>query len=340
MCCCLGAETSLTSGIGRLTLACIVDRLGLGRGGASMTEQLTGSAKGEGGVWQKFLEGQPRWIPNTCFAVASGLGVIIGVTINWWSIPVAVLLVLTLFFATGVARAHDSADKREIKAQEDAVKREKRLSDLLLAEAEATYRNQTIWLLRDQLTAAIWWVAEAVAEPEPRKRSRLNTAARTSILNCAVNIVGQSAQLGTRANLFRLHQIGDEWTMELEEGGFAGRGEKSRRTFKLGDTTMTATLANRARFEPDADDEDLPYRTYMTHPVSLGQDRIYGALTVDCLNTGELEKEVDAPRMAVLAGLLAITYQCEDDDEHGSPSVNEGKVASSPSDPDALWEWN
>ena len=56
---------------------------------------------------------------------------------------------------------------------------------------------------------------------------------------------------------------------------------------------------------------DLPYETFLTYPVSIDRDRIHGVLTVDCVHEGELNELDDVPPMAVLASLLAMTYECE-----------------------------
>jgi hypothetical protein len=75
-------------------------------------------------------------------------------------------------------------------------------------------------------------------------------------------------------------------------------------------------MANQWKFVGSIDEEtiekeQLPYKTYLTHPVSIGVAHIYGVLTVDCLEVADLDPVVDIPMVAVLSTLIALTYQCE-----------------------------
>lgn len=76
----------------------------------------------------------------------------------------------------------------------------------------------------------------------------------------------------------------------------------------------------------------------MSAAIALGTTQVYGALTVDCLNPGELEKEVDTPRMAILAGLLAITYACDTPRNHDPSTTKPTTVGSSPRVDHSVWD--
>jgi len=97
---------------------------------------------------------------------------------------------------------------------------------------------------------------------------------------------------------------------------FYGRGDQSQRVFTAGNDIYDRTLANQYKFVSSINsetvvEEGLPYRTYLTHPVSIGPDHVFGVLTVDSLKEGDLDEVVDIPMVAVLSSLIALTYQCE-----------------------------
>lgn len=105
--------------------------------------------------------------------------------------------------------------------------------------------------------------------------------------------------------------------MALEPGMFYGRGEPSTRVFRKGDTIYDHTMDNKWTFVREIPlatieaEGGLAYRRYVTHPVSIGQGRIFGVLTVDGIEAGDLDRVVDVPMIAVLSSLVALTYQFE-----------------------------
>jgi hypothetical protein len=163
----------------------------------------------------------------------------------------------------------------------------------------------------------IQMVAEAVAVPDRTLRLQRTNAARAALIAATANLVGRSTAAGTvRANLF-------EWSddshsmMVLAPGGFAGKGIRSDRTFQPGDRTFDLAMVEQSRFvrsvkdDPLVNEQNLPYETFLTFPVSIGRSRIHGVLTADSTKTGDLDSAEDLPMMAILTALLAITYECQ-----------------------------
>lgn len=183
-----------------------------------------------------------------------------------------------------------------------------------LAALKRDHRAETQNLIGNQLHSLAQLVAEAVATENRVERCALARAARTALIFAAAHLVGESA-LGTRANLFRLSEGRTE--MQLEVGGFAGRGERSTRIFAEGDKTFDLTMQEKGRFVKSANEEvtdpehRLPYETFLTYPVSIGRDRIIGVLTVDSLRSGDIDEQRDMPIMALLSAFIATTYECE-----------------------------
>jgi hypothetical protein len=172
-------------------------------------------------------------------------------------------------------------------------------------------------LLGNQLTYLIQVVAEAVAEPDRASRLQRTSAARAALIAATANLVGRKTAAGTvRANLF-------EWSdnahskMVLAPGGFAGRGIRSSRIFEKGDRTFDLAMSEASRFVPSVKDDpvvaeqNLPYETFLTFPVSIGRSRVHGILTADSTRTGDLDSAEDLPMMAILTALMAITYECQ-----------------------------
>lgn len=191
---------------------------------------------------------------------------------------------------------------------------ERRRQERWIRDAEASHRQSLRSLLGDQLHNLLHVVAEAVSTAEVAERKTLAQSARMAIISAAANLVGQKAEHGTRANLFK-------WdphlqVMKLAPMGFSGRGQRSERVFRPGDETYDATMKRKGTFEPSVGDDDeterstLGYETYITYPVHV-PNQIHGVLTVDCLHKGELVEDDDVAMMSVLACLIAITYECE-----------------------------
>lgn len=195
----------------------------------------------------------------------------------------------------------------------------KRLHDQRQVDA-ATAKERFLYtnVIGHDLRYLIHVVAEAASTEDRPQRQALAAIARQSIICATSKMVGRDATEGTRANLFRLSGAPGSRVMTLEPNGFYGRGDVSHRIYRedAGDVTFDRTMENKVRFVPSVQDEygsslGLPYETFLTHPVSIGSERILGVLTVDCLKTGQLDEDLDVPVMAVLSTLIAITYECE-----------------------------
>lgn len=251
------------------------------------------------------MSNAPGWIAPTLFGLSSLSGALIGLPPGWWKLIPVVVLVVAFLAAGAILHARERKEANEIQRRDEWI-----------AQAEAEYKATMSTLLGDNLHNMLYMVAEAVSTPDAGARRRAARLARQTIICGAANLVGAKAAGGTRANLFRLDVTTGSPKMELEPGAFFGRGDMSGRRFAEDDETMKDTLANKARFiesvsEQCDGDESLLYETFLTHPVSVGPSVIHGALMVDCLKTGDLEEDIDRPLMAVLADLIAITYECE-----------------------------
>ncbi|OZD01966.1 hypothetical protein CH275_17980 [Rhodococcus sp. 06-235-1A] len=177
--------------------------------------------------------------------------------------------------------------------------------------ALATERYQ---LLDKDLSPLLQLLAEAVATQDPGLRSQYCARVRQGVVAAASVIVAPAAATGTRANLFRRN--GDE--MILEPGCFAGRGDKSTRTFKKSHETSRQTMKNKYRFVEEVDDASLIYKTYLTYPVAATDTEIFGVLTVDCMEVGDLSKR-DIPAMCVLSAIAAASYALDAASMSGTP---------------------
>ena len=211
--------------------------------------------------------------------------------VGWIVAGVAVLL-----FAIGSTVIRERLRKRREAA--DVVDR-----------ANASRRRYQI--LDKELSPLLQLLAETMATSDESVRKSLAESLRHSVVSAAASLVGENVTMGTRANLFRLHDESGERTMKLEPACFSGRGDKSRRVFTDADETMRETMRNKYRFVERVADTSLKYETYLTYPVSSTDDRIHGVLTVDCLRSGDLSEEDDVPAMRVLAAIAACAYECE-----------------------------
>jgi hypothetical protein len=168
-------------------------------------------------------------------------------------------------------------------------------------------------VLYEDLQLMIHVVAEAFIERSTERRGAAARAARKTIVCAASKMMGKSTS-DTRANLFRLSA--DKTQMVLEDDMWFGRRDKSHRVFTRQDDVFKLTMDNKLKFVNRLPDdvvaaEQLVYRTYMTHPVSIGGRQIYGVLTVDSLREDDLDLAVDLPVAAVLSVLIAMTFVCE-----------------------------
>jgi hypothetical protein len=243
----------------------------------------------------------PEWA-SASLAVASGLarrdsGISQGNATGWWIVGLVFFAVLAILIAA--ARSGE-----RLRAQN------------LVMRVERDLNEDRQNLLGNQLTCLIQLVAEAVAEGDKTLRLQRTNAARAALIAATANLVGRRTAAGTvRANLFELSE--DRQSMVLAPGGFAGRGIRSVRKFVAGDPTFEATMVEQSRFVRSVKDElvgseqNLPYETFLTFPVSIGRSRIHGVLTADSTKTGDLDSAEDVPMMGILTALLTITYECQ-----------------------------
>lgn len=185
--------------------------------------------------------------------------------------------------------------------------------DRRIENLKALHSKELQRLLGFDLVNLLTVIGEVLPERDPVQRQVLASNARKTAVWCAAKLIGKTASVGTRANLFRLNSERTE--MRLEPGAFAGRGDRSYRVFTNADDTFTQIMANDYVFVESVSEEEVQkqrptrYSTYIAHPVSIGPDRIYGALTVDCPNAGDLDEDIDVPKLAVFANLIAATYE-------------------------------
>lgn len=265
--------------------------------------------------WPRWMAKLPEVVVGALFGLSGLLSAFIGFAQSWKQILLIGLTIAGYLAAVLISCARHKAASF-LEQQREALRIDQ---EDWIDRAEREHAEVLRTLLGEELHNLIHVVAEAVATEDPGARRNSAGSARQSIVCAAANMVGRNATSGTRANLFRLSgEIGDR-QMTLEPNRHFGRGDISHRVFEESnpdDKTFRSTIKNKLRFMPsvtdDPDiDEDLPYDTFLTHPVSVGRERIHGALTVDCLEAGQLTEEDDGPMMAVLSTLIAITYECE-----------------------------
>jgi hypothetical protein len=250
-------------------------------------------------------------LANGCFGALAGLTQQGG----WRSLWIVLLLVS--FGACGILGW--SYHRQRLIREFEAAKLQTSL-DSLRSTVTEEYQKDLAYLLDDRLKLLVYLVADAVCQASKPERTKRAIAARSSILHTTGDVVGRAAPQGnTRVNLFQLcrDEMGKQ-IMKAPPGlSTAGRGDQSIREFKEDSETMKMTLRREPRFVPttngvDENGKPIKYGTYLTHPVSAGtRQQIWGALTVDCLNSGDLQPMVDVPMMAILSTLIAMTYRCE-----------------------------
>lgn len=237
-------------------------------------------------------------------------------------ITCAVILVLVFLGVAASRERLKALTKRETDDEIETLRQrvaglEQQVSSVAVRVAEE-WKEDLEWIIKDRLGTLLHLVAETFAEPARSERLRKARETRMAILTTASEIVGRAAVRGTRANLFLLKTDSDGMEyLELAPSGFYGRGDRSTRRFLHNSPTLEATLSGQTRFVEDTggvDDDtgaSLEYETYMTHPVREGTGTIYGALTVDCKSTGDLNERIDLPLMSVLSVMIALTYRAE-----------------------------
>jgi hypothetical protein len=253
----------------------------------------------EGARFPRWMRQCPDWVIAALTLAAGFTGLFTSIVGGLWRVIWFVVTAGLMLAAASIAIARDG---------------ERRRQERWIKDAEASHRESLRALLGHQLHNLLHVVAEAVSAGEVTERRMLAQSARVAILAAAANLVGQKAEHGTRANLFKLDH--EQEVMELAPMGFSGRGERSERVFRPGDDTYEATMNRKGTFVADVNEDvdnegdTLGYETYITYPVHV-PNRIHGVLTVDCLHKGELVEDDDVPMMSVLARLIAITYECE-----------------------------
>ena len=245
------------------------------------------------------------------FCSAAGVGA--GVSQGWWRGIWIAIVVLSLLLSGAVGWAHH---RYRTLRESQAAQLQRDLNDLRQSIADE-YQSDLAYLLDDRLKLLTYLVADALCQTGKTARVRRAGEARTAIMCMTSDVVGRSALQGTRANLFVLTAEGEERVMKLAPGmSMAGRGDESTRVFRENSETMRATLHRQPRFVAqtggvDEDGTAIRYATYATHPVAERAGKIWGALTVDCVRSGDLLERVDIPMMAILSTLIAMTYRCE-----------------------------
>lgn len=194
--------------------------------------------------------------------------------------------------------------------------RAKYMKRIEVSGAEAKDRE---WLsiLEDRVHPLLLQVVRVVATEDPVTRRDRASSARTAIVNlAAADVIGPSERVA-RLNLFKIHGTGSSLTMETEPFCSSGRGKASDRSFKHDDDTTVVTLQGGSRFvhcvkdELDDPEEDLAYDTFATTAVGVPDGQIWGALTADCVRSGELDEARDVTLMGIFAAMIAVTYACE-----------------------------
>lgn len=242
----------------------------------------------------------PSWVPLAAFA-----GISIPCTFIYpfkgWLATTALSLLIVALIILGAG----------VHAARQYVARQRRRDE---RRKQIRRRNERSSLLRHDLKPLIMAVESALLEREPDVRRERLRQARNTIVCSTSNLVGPEGS-GTRANLFKREgKKAGHRKYRLEAGMFHGRGDQSTRVFEEDHPTVLASLAGEQRFvrQTDEDDSNLEYETYLTSPVlSPETGYLYGILTVDCLQSGDLVKERDAPMMEILAALVALTYAGE-----------------------------
>lgn len=266
----------------------------------------------------------PEYVGAAFVALSSLAGVFVGLANGTaravWITCAVVLVVMFLAIAffrerlRGLRKTKDDKDTRALKAR--VAELEQQLVDEAAGFADE-YEADLAWIMKDRLANPLHLVAEMFAELSKTERVAKAKVARMAILSTTTDVVGRAAQRGTRANLFVIKEDGDGGVCMEPDPVSYGRSDRSTRIFRNGSPTLEATLAGKSRFVENTssvDDETgaaLEYETYLTHPVREGTGTIYGALTVDCKNSGELVERTDTAMMSVLSVMIAMTYRAE-----------------------------
>lgn len=236
--------------------------------------------------WPRFMERCPVAWPLSMGAVCTVAGTASGLyDAPWrWILLAVTALAATAALLLALAREH---------------RREKMEEALDQRRLQAASEGES--LIDGQLSPVLQLLAELVATQDPERRRQTAGEVRSAVVVAASAIVGSG---NVRANLFETESDGQCMRPRL----FHGRGQRSQRVFRPGDPTMDKALAGEYRFVEQVDPvQGLAYETYLTHPIYDGT-RVYGVLTIDALQTGDLSKERDVNIVRVLATIAAISY--------------------------------
>jgi hypothetical protein len=179
-----------------------------------------------------------------------------------------------------------------------------------LKQLTEAHRVEWMQFIGVDLVRTLVAYGRALLERDPAKRNEEVRHAQKATIWMVSRYVGKTAGRGTRSCLYRVnaaeHQL-------VPIDGFNWGGEPCRRIFGANHTTYREIMHNRPVVEEGisdalADQQNLTYRSYIAYPVSVRRDEIYGALMVDCPNAGDLDREVDGAKVAVLAALLSATF--------------------------------
>lgn len=267
-------------------------------------------------IWAK-LGTAPSWIQTygaPAAALLIGFAPMMSFRLRVGAIVLAVAISLTIAAVAGAKESRVEQLEQDLKdLQEAHAQCPSEMEDAARKVADAKdedYADYIAFLCQDRLALLLHQITACFSSSSLRERRAKISSARTSILNATADLVGNT---GTRANIFKLIEDDDDERMEPE--AFWGRGDESIRVFRPGMTTFDESKKGKSQFISlpgrDEDGEELAYETYLTYPIKEGTGRLYGVLTVDCVNAGELSDVPDRAKMSVLAAMLALTYKAD-----------------------------
>ncbi|MFE2123580.1 GAF domain-containing protein [Rhodococcus aetherivorans] len=155
-----------------------------------------------------------------------------------------------------------------------------------------------------QLSPLMQKVAGTVAETDPQRRREHFSSVLQSVVNAASEMIGPRP---VRASVFQYTEGADR--MVAHPTAFAGRRDKSERVYTTESPTLHQALIGKPRFVEDAKNENLAYKTYMTHPIMAG-GKLYGVLSIDSPNSKDISPD-DEYLLQFLSVVAAIPYALE-----------------------------
>lgn len=236
------------------------------------------------------MEKCPLWVVLTLGALATGAGTLTGLVEHKPRIALVVVMVVALLAALLLSLARE--DRRE------------KLTQLAEDQHQAT-RADSQEMLDRQITPLLWNALDLICETSLPNKRTLAMQVQTAVVTAAAMIVGSGA---VRANLFEKTTDSQGECMKVKL--FHGRGTRSRRVFRPADPTMAAAEVGDYRFVSQVNDASLVYDTYLTVPITT-QTKLYGVLTLDALNEGELSED-DVKLVTVLALIAALAFAALD----------------------------